>query len=74
MVAKQEEESASLESHEKIKDEVVKTLSEMTLWVVMDEELKNEKMTPTSEVDDDIIQLNNKLKGTIVKKKKKENI
>ena len=35
----------------------------------MHEELKNEKMTPTSEVDEYIIQLNNELKGNIVKQK-----
>ena len=33
------------------------------------EELKNEKMTLTSEVDEYIIQLNNEMKGTFVKKK-----
>ena len=35
----------------------------------MHEELKNEKMTPTFEVDEYIIQLNNELKGDIVKQK-----
>ena len=42
----------------------------MTLWGEMHEELKNEKMTPTSELDEYIIHLNNKLRGIIVKKKK----
>ena len=36
----------------------------------MHEELKNEKMTPISKVDEYIIQLNNELKGNIVMKKK----
>ena len=71
LVANEEEESTSLESHEKIKDEVVKTILEMTLWGEMHEELKNENMTPISEVDEYIIHLNNELKGNIVKKKEK---
>ena len=71
LVAKEEKESTSLESYEKVKDEVVKTMPEMTLWGEMHEGLKkNEKMTPTSEVDEYIIQLNNEMKGTFVKKKK----
>ena len=44
-------------------------MPEMTLWGEMHEGLKNEKMTPTSEVDEYIIQLNNEMKGTFVKKK-----
>ena len=48
LVAKEEEESTSLESYEKLNDEVVKTMSKMTLWGEIHEELKNEKMTPTS--------------------------
>ena len=59
----------SSESHEKINDEVGKTMSDMTLWGEMHEELKNEKMTPTFEVDEYIIQLNNEMKGTFMKKK-----
>ena len=47
---------------------------EMTLWGEMHEGLKNEKMTPTSDVDDYIIQLNNEMKGTFVKKKMKKKI
>ena len=35
----------------------------------MHEGLKNEKITPTSEIDEYIIQLNNEMKGTFVKKK-----
>ena len=45
-------------------------MSEMTLWGKMQEELKNEKMTPTFEVDEYIIELNNEMKGIFVKKKK----
>ena len=55
LVAKEEEDSTSPESHEKIQDEVVKTIPEMTLWGEMHEELKNEKMTPISKVDEYII-------------------
>ena len=44
----------------------------MTLWGEMHEGLKNEKMTPTSEVDEYIIQFNNEMKGTFVKKKIKK--
>ena len=40
----------------------------MTLWGEMHEELKNEKMTPTSEVDEYIVQLNNEMEETFVKK------
>ena len=38
----------------------------------MHEGLKNEKMTPTFEVDEYIIQLNNEMKGNFVKKKIKK--
>ena len=44
----------------------------MTLFGEMHEELKNEKMTPTLEVDEYIIQLNNEMKGTFVRKKNKK--
>ena len=44
-----EDEPTSLESHEKTNDKVVKTIPEMTFWVPMHEEVKNEKKkTPTS--------------------------
>ena len=62
----------SPESHEKTNDEVGKTMPEMTLWGEIHEELKNENMTPTFEVDEYIIQLNNEMKGTFVKKKIKK--
>ena len=44
----------------------------MTLWGEMHEELKNEKMIPTSEVDEYIIHLNKELRGTIANKKFKK--
>ena len=68
-----EDESTSPESHEKTNSEVVKTIPEMTLWVPMHEEVKNENKTPTSEVDEYIIHLNNELRGIIVKKKNEKN-
>ena len=73
LVEKEEKEPTSPESHEKTNDEVGKIMSEITLWGEMHEGLKNEKMTPTSEVDKYIIQLNNEMKGTFVKKKIKKN-
>ena len=67
-----EDEPTSPESHEKTNYEVVKTIPEMTLWVPMHEEVKNENKTPTSEMDEYIIHLNNELRGIIVKKKMKK--
>ena len=67
-----EEESTSPKLHEKINVEVVKTILEMTFWVPMHEEVKNENKTPTSEVDEYIIHLNNELRGIIVRKKMKK--
>ena len=63
-----EEESTSPKLHEKTNDEVVKTIPEMNFWVPMHEEVKNMKETPTSEVDEYIIHLNNELRVIIVKK------
>ena len=71
-LAMKEDEPTSLESHEKINYEVVKNNPEMTLSIAMHLEVKNKKMTPTSEVDEYIIHLNNELKGIIVKKKIKK--
>ena len=68
-----EEESTSLELHEKTNDEVVKTIPKMTFWVPMHEKVKNENKTPTSEVDEYIVHLNNELRGIIVKKKNEKN-
>ena len=73
LVEKEEPESTSSESYEKLKEEVLETFPEMILWSEMHEELKNEKMIPTSEVDEYIIHLNNELRGTIVNKKLKKN-
>ena len=72
LVEKEEKESTSLESYEKVKEEVVETFPEITLWGEMHEELKNEKTIPNSEVDEYIIHLNNELRGTIVNKKLKK--
>ena len=72
LVEKEEPESTSPESYAKVKEEVVETFPEMTLWGEMHEELKNEKTIPTSEVDEFIIRLNNELRGTIVNKKFKK--
>ena len=41
-----EDEPTSLESHEKIKDEVVETIPEMAPWSDMHEDLKIEEVTP----------------------------
>ena len=41
LVEKEENESTSPESYEKVKEEVVETFPEMTLWGKMYEELKN---------------------------------
>ena len=70
-----EDESTSPESHEKTNDEVVKTIPEMTLLVIMHEEVKNErkKKNSTSEVDEYIIHLNNELREIIVKKRNEKN-
>ena len=68
LVENEEKESTSPESYEKVKEEVVETFPEMTLWGEMHEELKNEKTIPNSEVDEYIIHLNNELRGTIVNK------
>ena len=73
LVEKEEKESTSPESYEKIKEKVVETFPEMTLWGEMHEEFKNEKTIPNSEVDEYIIHFNNKLRGTIVNKKNFKN-
>ena len=69
LVEKEEKESTSPESYEKVKEEVVENFPEITLWGEMHKELKNEKTIPNSEVDEYIIHLNNELRGTIVNKK-----
>ena len=72
LVEKEEKESTSPVSFEKVKEEVVETFPEMTLFGEMHEELKNEKTIPNSEVDEYIIHLNNELRGTIADKKFKK--
>ena len=47
-----EDEPTSSESHEKIKDEVVKTIPKMAPWGEMLEELENEKMTPIPKAEE----------------------
>ena len=64
-----ENEPNSPESHEKTNDELVKNILEMTVSVAIHLKVKNEKMTPTSKVDEYIIHLNNELRGIVVKKK-----
>ena len=46
-----EKESTSSKTKE-MSEEVVETISEMTLWGKVHKELKNEKMTPISQVDE----------------------
>ena len=50
----------------------MKTIPEMTFWVPMHEEVKNKKETPTFEVDEYIIHLNNELREIIENKKMKK--
>ena len=64
-----EDESTCLESHEKINDEVVKTIPEMTPWDEMYEEWKNEKMAHIPKTGECTIQLFKKMEATIVNKK-----
>ena len=72
LVEKEEKESTSPESYEKVKEEVAETFLEMTLWGEMHEELKNEKTIPNFEVDEYISHFNNELRGTVVNKKIKK--
>ena len=61
-----EDEPTSLESHDTTKDEVLKTIPEMTPWGEMHEELLIEKVTPMSKVEECIVQLNKEMEATIV--------
>ena len=61
-----EDESTSLESHERTKEEVVKTILEMAPWGEMYEEFKIEKVTPMSKVEECIVQLSKEMEATIV--------
>ena len=64
-----EDELTSPESHDTIKDEVLKTIPEMDLWGDMHEELKIEEVTPMSKVEECIFKLNKEMEATIVKQK-----
>ena len=64
-----EDESTSSESHEMIREEVVKTILEMTQWGEMYEELKIEEVTPMFKVQECIVWLNNEMEDAIVKQK-----
>ena len=52
----------------------MKTIPEMSFWVPMHEKVENKKETPTSEVDEYIIHLNNELRGIIEKKNMKKKL
>ena len=62
-----EDEPTSLESHEKINDEVVKTI--LAPWGEMHEELKIEKMTHIPKAVECAIWLFKEMEATIVNKK-----
>ena len=64
-----EDEPTSSKSQEKIKDEVVRTIPEMAPWGEKLEELKIEKVTPMSKVQECIVQLCKEMEATIVNKK-----
>ena len=67
-----EDEPTSLKSHEKINDEIVKTILEMAPWGKMHEELKNEKTTPIPKTEECTIQIFKDMEATIVNKKNKK--
>ena len=64
-----EDELTSLKSHEKIKDDVIKTTSEMAPLGEMHEESKIAKVTPMSKVEECTIQMSKEMGTTIVIKK-----
>ena len=66
-----EDELTSPKSHEKIKDELVKTILETAPWGEMHEELKNEKMIPILKAEECTIQFFKEMEATIVNTKKK---
>ena len=68
-----EDEPTSPESQEKIKEEVVRTISEMAPRGEKLEELKIEEVTPMSKVEKYIIKLNKEIEATIMKKKNQKN-
>ena len=67
-----EDEPTSSESHDMTKDEVLKTIPEMTPWGEMHEEFKIERVTPMSKLEECIVQLSKELEATIVNKKIKK--
>ena len=71
LVAK-EDEQTSVESHEKIKYEVVKTILEMAPWGEIHEELKIEKVTLIPKAEECTIKLFKEMEATIVNQKKKK--
>ena len=72
LVAK-EDESTSPKSHERTREEVVKTIPEMAPWGEMYEEFKIMKVTPMSKVEECIVQLHKEMEATIVNQKE-ENV
>ena len=65
-----EDEPTSPESHDTTKDEVLRTIPEMTPWGdIHDKELKIEKVTPMSKVEECIFKLNKEMEATIVNQK-----
>ena len=62
-----EDESTSSKSHEMIREEVVKTISEMTPWGEMHEKLKIEEVTSMSKVEEYNVMLNKEMEVLIVK-------
>ena len=64
-----EDEPTSPKSHEKINDEVVKTILEKASWGEMHEELKNEKTNPIPKIEECTINLFKEMEATIVNKK-----
>ena len=64
-----EDEPTSPKSHDTTK-EFVKTISEMAPWGKMYEDFDIAKVTPTSKVDEYIIQFNKEIEAIIVNKNK----
>ena len=67
-----EDEPTSSESHDKTKDEVLRTIPEMAPWGDIHEELKIGKVTPMSKVEECIFKLNKEMEVTIVKTKRRK--
>ena len=67
-----EDESTCPESHETIREGVVKIIPKMTPWTELHKELKIEEVTPISKVEECIVQLNKEMEATIVKQKEEK--